>query len=192
MSEERPGWPLREVRNAPSPVATMQLTRSELTAMQLTRPELAAGQIWIARPDDGEDLLVLVTEVHDDHVQALLCSHDDQFATESDVVLDPPATGYPARLLIHGDLAARIMKSRLQGSPGRVHRALVRRIVLRGHGFDFHSRDLGRGAPLLSDADPRWRWKEERLRELRSVQARAADLGWKIHKFGAPRDGSDT
>jgi hypothetical protein len=123
MSQEIPGSPLRAVPSAP-PMAV---------PLELAAPELEVGQIWIAAPDHGEGVIVLITEVHDD---------------------------------------------------GRIHRSLVRRIVLRGFGFDFQSRDLGRGTPIVSESDPRWAWKQDKLRQLRTVQARAADLGWQLYKLG--------
>jgi hypothetical protein len=46
--------------------------------------------------------------------------------------------------------------------------------------MDFNSRDLGRGTPIVSDSDPRWNTKTERLRQLRTVKARASELGLKI------------
>jgi hypothetical protein len=157
---------------------------------KLPRPELQVGQIWVARPDEGDDVLVLVTEVHDDHVQVVLCGRDGHhLAAETDIVLRPGETGCPHRVLVHGDVAGRVMKTRLSGSPGRVHRSIVRRIVLRGYGFDFHSSDLGRAAPIAGASDPRWEWKQEKARELRAVQARAADLGWGIYKLGESSGG---
>jgi hypothetical protein len=56
----------------------------------------------------------------------------------------------------------------------------VRRIVLRGRGVDFYSHDLGRGTPIVSESDPRWDAKLERVRQLRTVKARAADLGLRV------------
>jgi len=151
----------------------------------LPRPEVAVGQIWIARPDDGPGMLVLVTDVADDHIQALLCTQgDEEMATETDAVLGRLTTGCPGRLLVHGDVAGSIMRTRLTGSPGRVDPALAQRIVLRGRGLDFNSRDLGRGAPIASESDPRWRAKMKRIEEFRAVKARAADLGLKIRPIG--------
>jgi len=151
----------------------------------LPRPEVAVGQIWIAEPDDGPGMLVLVTEIADDHVQALLCTQgDDEMATETDAVLGRLTTGCPGRLLVHGDVAGSIMRTRLTGSPGRVDPALVRRIVVRGRGLDFNSRDLGRGRPIASEADPRWEAKTQRIEQFRAVKARAADLGLKIRTIG--------
>ena len=147
----------------------------------LPPPEIGVGQIWIARPDEGPDVLVLVIEVRDDHVQAVLCSHDDGLATETDAVLEPGLTGYRGRLLVHSDLAGTVLTARLAGSPGRIDPGLVRRIVLRSRGLDFYSRDLGRGVPMLSDSDPRWDAKAERLNQLRTVKARASDLGLKLY-----------
>ncbi len=110
-----------------------------------TPPTLGAGQFCTARPDEGPDVLVVITEVSDDHVQVLLCTDDDGIATETDAVLVPRITGRPHRLLIHGDLSGSILRARLTGSSGRIDPEIVRRIVLRGCGMDFNSRDLGRG-----------------------------------------------
>jgi hypothetical protein len=183
MSEETPGFRLRAVTDAPA-----------RGPVQMITPEPEVGQIWVAHSDDGEHVLVLLTEVHDDHVQVVLCTHEQHdLVAETDVVLEASATGCPYCVLIHGDVAGRVLKDRLDATPGRVHRSIVRRILLRGYGFDFHSSDLGRGAPIVSDSDPRWAWKQERQRELRTVQARAADLGWGIYKLGEPGgEGEDT
>lgn len=171
MSNETPRRLLRVVDNSSAAVAPDDLPR----------PEVGAGQIWVARPDEGPDVLVLVLEACADHVQALLCSEDDGLATETDAVLEPSLTGYPYRLLVHGDLAGSILSTRLVGSPGRVDPGIVRRIVLRGRGLDFYSHDLGRGTPLLSESDPRWDAKSERLDELRTVMASASELRLKIY-----------
>ena len=72
------------------------------------------------------------------------------------------------------------MRTRLVGSPGRIDPALVQRIVVSGRGMDFNSRDLGRGTPIVSESDPRWNTKTERLRQLRTVKARASELGLEI------------
>ncbi len=80
---------------------------------EVTPPTLGVGQICTARPDEGPDVLVLITEVSDDHVQVLLCTDDDGIATETDAVLEPRITGRPHRLLIHGDVAGSILRARL-------------------------------------------------------------------------------
>jgi hypothetical protein len=54
---------------------------------------------------------VLVTEVHDGYVQAVLCSDECDLATETDVVLSPVITGLPDRLLVHGDVSASVRAS---------------------------------------------------------------------------------
>jgi hypothetical protein len=101
--------------------------------------------------------------------------------------LRPRLTGCPSRLLVHGDLAGSIMRTRLLESRGRIDPALVQRIVVRGLGLDFNSRDLGRGTPIVSESDPRWEVKTERLKQLRTVKARASELGLKISSLsGAP------
>ncbi len=162
-------------------VKVVDNTASLVAPEELPRPEADVGQIWIARPDEGPDVLVLLTEVRDDHVQALLCSHDDGLATETDAVLEPGLTGYRRRLLVHSDLAGSILRARLAGSPGRIDPRLVRRIVLRGRGLDFYSHDLGRGTPMLNDSDPRWDAKVKGLNQLRTVKAGASDLGLKLY-----------
>jgi hypothetical protein len=171
MSNEIPRRLVKVVDNTPALVAPEGLPQ----------PEADVGQIWIARPDEGPEVLVLLIEVRDDHVQALLCSHDDGLATETDAVLEPGLTGYRRRLLVHGDLAGSILRARLAGSPGRIDPDLVRRIVLRGRGLDFYSHDLGRGTPMLSDSDPRWDAKVEGLNQLRTVKARGSELGLKVY-----------
>jgi hypothetical protein len=173
MSNETPRRLLRLVDNPPTAVA----------ADELPRPEVRVGQIWIARPDEGPDVLVLLIEVRDDHVDALLCSDDDGLATETDAVLEPPDTGWPDRLLVHGDVGGPILRKRLVGSPGRIDPGIVRRIVLRGRGVDFYSHDLGRGTPILSESDPRWDAKLERVEQLRTVKARATELGLKLYRL---------
>jgi len=80
------------------------------------------------------------------------------------------------------------MRNRLVGSPGRIDPALVQRIVVRGLGMDFNSRDLGRGTPIVTDSDPRWETKAKRLKQLRTVKARASELGLKISTLSNSRD----
>jgi len=173
MSNETPRRLVKVVDNA------------SVTLDDLPRPEVAVGQIWIAQPDDGPGMLVLVTDVADDHVQALLCTQgDDDMVTETDAILGRLTTGCPGRLLVHGDVAGSIMRTRLTGSTGRIDPGLVQRIVMRGRGLDFNSRDLGRGAPIASEADPRWDWKMKRIEQFRAVKARAADLALKIQTIG--------
>lgn len=170
MSNETSPRRLEVVGTVPVPVAPHEVTP----------PTLGVGQICTARPDEGADVLVLITEVSDDHVQVLLCTDDDGIATETDAVLAPRITGRPHRLLIHGDVAGSILRARLAGSSGQIDPEIVRRIVLRGCGMDFNSRDLGRGAPILDESDPRWDAKMKRVSELRTVKARASELGLKI------------
>jgi hypothetical protein len=148
---------------------------------ELPRPAVRVGQIWFARPDEGQDVLVLLIEVRADHVDVLLCTDDDGLATETDAVLEPRVTGWPDRLLVHGDVGGAVLTTRLVGSPGRVNPGLIRRIVLRGRGVDFYSHDLGRGTPMQSQTDPRWNAKMERVEQLRTVKARAADLGLRVY-----------
>lgn len=71
------------------------------------------GQIWLARVDRGPDLYVLVIEVHQGHIQALLCGDECHRATNTDPVLEPRVSGCPRRLLVHGDLAGAILDDRL-------------------------------------------------------------------------------
>jgi hypothetical protein len=82
------------------------------------------------------------------------------------------------------------MCRRLVHSVGRVDPVLVEHIVLRGRNLDFSCTDLGRGRAILDESDPRWEWKLEQFRRLRTVQARASELGWEICKFGdaGPRE----
>lgn len=162
-------------------------------ALRLATPRaehVVVGQIYLARPDRGPDLLVLVIEVQDEHVNALLCSHEHHLATETDCVLEPWVTGYPRLLLVHGDVSGRILKRRLAHPAGRVDPELVQRIALRGRGLDFNSSDLGRGRAIQGESDPRWECKLDKFRQLRTIRARASELGWEIRKFGdaGPRE----
>lgn len=142
--------------------------------------EVDVGQIWIVAPNEGRSVIVLITDVSDDHVRALMCSNEGDVATETDAELAPRITGCPYRLLVHGDLAGSIMRARLVGSLGRIDPVLVHRIVVRGQGMDFNSRDLGRGTPIVSESDPRWETKTKRLKQLRTEKARASELGLTI------------
>jgi hypothetical protein len=130
---------------------------------------------------------VLVSEVHGDHVQAMLCGTEYDWATDTDAVVDPRTTGLPHRLLVHGDVSGSILTRRLRRSIGRIEPHLVERIALRGRGLDFNSSDLGRGRAIVNESDPRWEWKLQRHRQLRRVRARASELGWEIYKLG-PRE----
>jgi hypothetical protein len=142
------------------------------------------GQIWLVRPDEGPDLPVLIIEVHDGHVQVLLCGDEYCSATETDAVLGPSATGLPARLLVHGDVSAPILTSRLVEAVGEITPELAQRIVLRGRGLDFNSSDLGRGAAILAETDPRWAWKLEKQKQMRRMRVRASELGWQVYELG--------
>ena len=146
------------------------------------------GQIRIARPDRGDEVQVLVVEVHDQHVQAMLCGEECDWATDTDAVLAPRTTGLPRPILIHGDVSGSILKRRLGASMGqRLQPNLVERIALRGRGLDFTATDLGLGTAIAGESDPRWEWKLERHRQLRQVRARASELGWELYKLG-PRE----
>jgi hypothetical protein len=155
---------------------------SALRLAPLPEHDVVVGQISLARPDRGPDVLVLVIEVHDEHVQGLLCDHDHHLATDTDCVLEPWLTGYPRLLHVHGDVSGRILKRRLTAQMGRIEPELVERIALRGRGLDFNSSDLGRA--MAGESDPRWESKLGKFRRLRTVQARASELGWEICKFG--------
>ena len=170
MSTETPRR-LRVVTNAQSPSAP--------GAPAL--PEPAIGQIWIAQPDDGRGLLVLITDVNEGNVRVLVCSDDGDEPADTDAVLERHLTGCPYRLLVHGDLACSILTPRLSHCSGRIDRELVPRIVRRGRGMDDNSRDLGRGTPIVSESDPRAEAKARKLEQVRTVQARASELGLKIH-----------
>jgi hypothetical protein len=146
--------------------------------------DVVVGQILLARPDRGPDVLVLIIEVHDDHVQGALCDDDHHLATDTDCVLEPWLTGYPRLLHVHGDVSGRIVKRRLTEPLGRVDPELVARVALRGRGLDFNSSDLGRGRAIAGESDPRWEWKLDKFRQLRTVHARASELGWEVCKFG--------
>jgi hypothetical protein len=149
---------------------------------------LEVGQIRTLRRERGEDLHVLIIEVHDEHVQAMLCGEECDWATETDAVLEPRTTGLPRSILIHGDVSGSILKRRLGRSMGRqLGPNLVERIALRGRGLDFTSTDLGRGTAIAGESDPRWEWKLAAHRQLRQVRARASELGWEIYKLG-PRE----
>lgn len=150
----------------------------------MTEENPGVGQIWLVRPEDGPDLYVLIIEVHDAHVQVLLCGDECCSATETDAVLGPSATGLPERLLIHGDVSAPVLIGRLSAPVGQITPELVQRIVLRGRGLDFNSTDLGRGAAIISEGDPRWDWKLQKHKQLRRLRARASELGWEMYELG--------
>jgi hypothetical protein len=170
MSNETSRRRLGVVGTAPMPVAPQEPAGLGIQV----------GQLWIAHPDQGDDVLVLVTDIADDHVQALLCTDDDGIATETDAVLEPRVTGCAQRLLVHGDVAGAILRTRLTRSLGQIDPEIARRIVVRGCGLDFNSTDLGRGRPITDHSDPRWEAKMERVQRLRRVKARASELGLKI------------
>ena len=144
------------------------------------------GQICLARPDRGADLVVLVVAVRDGQVEVLLCGHECDWATETDSVLEPTATGYLSRLLVHGDVSGQVLTTRLHATIGRVPPELAERIALRGRGLDFGSTDLGRGRAILDESDPRWEWKLESFRRMRGIRARAGELGWSLYTLGDP------
>jgi hypothetical protein len=144
------------------------------------------GQIRLARPDQGEDVLVLIFQAHDDHVEAALCSHEYHLVTEMDCLLPPQVTGYLRPLLVHGEVNGRILNRRLGHVIGRVNPELTRRVELRGRGLDFASTDLGRGRPILSESEPRWSGRLDKFRQLRGIQARARELGLEICALGDP------
>ena len=47
--------------------------------------EPGVGQIWRVRTDQGPDMCVLIIEIHDTHVQVLLCGDEHCSATETDL-----------------------------------------------------------------------------------------------------------
>ena len=173
MTEQQPG--------------RLALVRDDGSAAEGSRREPQVGQIWIARPERGAELEVLVTEVHDQYVQAMLCGAECEWATDTDAVLEPESTGLRRRILIHGDVSGSILNHRLTRAVGQIAPHLVERISLRGRGFDFNSSDLGRGAAILDESDPRWGWKLDKHKQLRRLRARASELGWEIYKLG-PRE----
>jgi hypothetical protein len=150
----------------------------------MTDEEPGVGQIWLARGEETPVLCVLITEVHDLHVQVLLCGHEYASATETDAVLGPSVTGLREHLLVHGDISAPILTGRLCEVVGGVEPHIVERIVLRGRGGDFNSSDLGRGRAIISDDDPRFEWKLQKHKELRRLRARASELGFQVQELG--------
>jgi hypothetical protein len=152
------------------------------------RPDPDVGQIRTVGRERGDDLRVLIVEVHDDHVQAMLCGEECDWATDTDAVLEPRTTGLPRPILIHGDVSGSILTRRLGRSMGQpLGSNLVERIALRGRGLDFTSTDLGRGTAIAGESDPRWERKLEKHRQMRPLRARASELGWEIYKLG-PRE----
>lgn len=150
----------------------------------MTDGQPRVGQIWIARGDQTPDLYLLIIEVHDVHVQVLLCGSEYASATEKDAVLRPSLTGMPEHLLVHGDISAPVLTTRLCESVGSVDPEIVERIVLRGRGLDFTSSDLGRGRAIISDDDPRSDWKLAKHKQLRNIRARASELGFQMRGLG--------
>jgi hypothetical protein len=171
----------------PKPRRLVLVGTGTARATEELRSDPDVGQIRIVRREPGEDLHVLVIEVHGDHVQAMVCGEECDWATETDAVLEPRSTGLPRPILIHGDVSWSILKRRLGRALGQIEADMVERIALRGRGLDFTSTDLGRGRAIAGDSDPRWELKLERHRELRQVRARASELGWEIYKLG-PRE----
>ena len=155
---------------------------AEVGQIRLVRPDRGASA---ARPDRGANLTVLIIEVSGGHVQGLLCGDDVALATETDAVLEPRQSGCPRRLLVHGDVSAAILKTRLSQVLGATTPEIAERIALRGRGRDFDSRDLGRGSPIINHDDPRWEWKLEQHKRMRAVRARASELGWTLETMGA-------
>jgi hypothetical protein len=152
------------------------------------RSDPEVGQIRIVRPDRGGDMQVLVVEVYEEHVQAMVCGEKCDWATDTDTVLEPSTTGLSRPIMIHGDVSGSILNRRLGQSIGQqLGPNLVERIALRGRGLDFNSTDLGRGRAITDESDPRWEWKLEQHRQLRRLRARASELGWEIHTLG-PRE----
>jgi hypothetical protein len=174
MAEQQPG--------------RLVLVRADMSrAPAETRSDPDVGQIRTVRPDRGEDMQVLVVEVHDEHVQGMLCGEECDLATDTDSILEPDVTGLQRRILVHGDVSGSILKRRLGRPLGQIKPGLAERIALRGRGLDFTSTDLGRGTAIAGESDPRWDWKLEQHRQLRQVRARASELGWEIYKLG-PRE----
>lgn len=100
MAEQQPG--------------RLVLVRAETSrAPAELRSDPDVGQIRIVRPDRGNDMQVLVVEVHDEHVQGMLCGEEFDLATETDSILEPDVTGLPRRILIHGDVSGSILRRRL-------------------------------------------------------------------------------
>ncbi len=161
----------------------VRLTLVQGSGAKLSRADPAVGEIWTAQPDRGAESIVLVTAVPGDYVEALLCGKECDWATETDAVLSPLSTGSSPHLLVHGDIAGSIMKRRLRRSIGRIDPQVAERIALRGRGLDFNSTDLGRGKPIDGESDARWSWKLEQHKRMRPLRARAAELGWSIHKL---------
>ena len=145
------------------------------------------GQIRIVCPDRGQDMQVLLVEVHAEHVQAMLCGEECELATETDAILEPDVTGLSRRILVHGDVSGSILRRRLGHALGQIEPGMAERIALRGRGLDFTATDLGRGTAIAEESDPRWEWKLQQHRQLRRVRARASELGWEIYKLG-PRE----
>jgi hypothetical protein len=150
-------------------------------------PEPEVGQIRVAHPDDGAAMRLLLVEVHEKHVQAMLCGDECEWVTDTDAVLNPPTTRLPRRILIHGDVTGSILKCRLGRLLAQIDPRTVERIALRGRGLDFTSTDLGRGRAILDESDPRWEWKLDKHRQLRQLRARASEPGWEIYRLG-PRE----
>ncbi len=184
MTEDQPGRLVAFPFSASGPARPHRPPKPEAKPGTGAETGAEVGQIRLARPDSGPSLTVLIIEVHNGHVQGLLCGDEVALATETDAVLEPRQSGFPRRLLVHGDVSAAIMKTRLSRVLGATAPELAERIALRGRGRDFDSSDLGRGSPMRGEDDPRWEWKLAQLKRMRAVRARASELGFSLHELG--------
>ena len=122
---------------------------------------------------------MLITDVSDDHARVLMWSNERDAATETDAELAPRLTGCPYRLLVHGDLAGSIMRtgwSDLRG--GSIRRSFTESSSAVAAWTSTPA--MWRRTPIVSESDPRWDTKTERLKQLRTVKARASELGLRI------------
>lgn len=151
----------------------------------------AVGQIRRALPMDPGSPPALVLVTHTDiapgAVAVVLLSPDIDLATDRDMMLDPADTGLPYALLAQSDVFGYVWAVQLDAWLADAPTA-VAGAMMQSASEGVSDCITPAGSLVLSDDDPRWRFKEAELTRLTTLSAECTDqlLEGEIHTHVDP------